>query len=627
MKNPLRNLIVVIFVLSLPVFTSCRKDDRITVSKTELSWTSDGGKKIIELTADCEWNVSYPDWITCEPTSGSGSAQLTVRAARNNAREREGVLSIVGGNASARVDLSQDGVDFTASQVLFEFDSEGTPIRFTIVSGYDWTIQIPQEASWVTASPDSGSAGETQVTLTPDPVTERVPRDRAFITVDYGKSFTMLTVSQAMPNKAPDRPSLVSPADGASDVRVNVMFDWTEAYDPDGDNVTYRLMLSKDGGRIWDSISASESGTAYPEKLSRNTEYMWKVEAVDAFGARTGSVTRTFTTGDGGIYEDGEVSVWQVESAGAPDPVHLILLGDGFIEEDYEEGGAFDQAVETAVDAFFSIEPYPSYRDYFRISTVAVYSQERGATIESDMSSVMAQERNTVFSSVLEGGNSTAVSCNYEKVLSYALTVPEMSEACLDDAAVLLLINVDAYAGTCVMYASGRSVAMCPMGKDSFRQVVSHEGGGHGFGRLLDEYRPNEGQLPEQMKEDLVYWRKYDPYYGYNIDVTGDRANVHWAHYFSRKGYEAVEMFEGGYLYQRGAWRPEDMSCMHDNRAYYNAPSREAIVRRIMKASGKSFIMNDFIDKDKVRKDPAVKSGYVEAAAIPFAPPVKIDNL
>ncbi len=627
MKNPLRNLIVVIFVLSLPVFASCRKDDRITVSKTELSWTSDGGKKIIELTADCEWNVSYPDWITCEPTSGSGSAQLTVRAARNNAREREGVLSIVGGNASARVDLSQDGVDFTASQVLFEFDSEGTPIRFTIVSGYDWTIQVPQEASWVTASPDSGSAGETQVTLTPDPVTERVPRDRAFITVDYGKSFTMLTVSQAMPNKAPDRPSLVSPADGASDVRVNVMFDWTEAYDPDGDNVTYRLMLSKDGGRTWDSISASESGTAYPEKLSRNTEYMWKVEAVDAFGARTESVTRTFTTGDGGIYEDGEVSVWQVESAGAPDPVHLILLGDGFIEEDYEEGGAFDQAVETAVDAFFSIEPYPSYRDYFRISTVAVYSQERGATIESDMSSVMAQERNTVFSSVLEGGNSTAVSCNYEKVLSYALTVPEMSEAGLDDAAVLLLINVDAYAGTCVMYASGRSVAMCPMGKDSFRQVVSHEGGGHGFGRLLDEYRPNEGQLPEQMKEDLVYWRKYDPYYGYNIDVTGDRANVHWAHYFSRKGYEAVEMFEGGYLYQRGAWRPEDMSCMHDNRSYYNAPSREAIVRRIMKASGKSFIMNDFIDKDKVRKDPAVKSGYVEAAAIPFAPPVKIDNL
>ena len=627
MKNPLRNLVIVISILSLLVFTSCRKDGGITASKTELSWTSDGGKKVIDITADCEWTVSYPDWITCEPTSGSGSMQLTVRAARNNALERKGVLGIVGGNASAQVDLSQDGFDFTVSQVLFEFDSESTPIRFTVVSGYDWTIRIPQEASWVKASPDSGSAGETQVTLTPDPVTERIPRDRAFITLDYGKSFTMLTVSQVMPNKAPDRPSLVSPADGASDVRVNVIFDWTDVNDPDGDKVSYRLMLSKDGGQIWDDVYTSESGTAYPDKLSRNTEYIWKVEAVDAFGARTESEARTFTTGDGGIYEDGEVSVWQIESAEAPDPVHLIFLGDGFIEEDYEEGGAFDKAVGAAVDAFFSIEPYSSYKDYFRISTVAVYSPDRGATIEADMPSVSAQERNTAFSSVLEGGKSTAVSCNYEKVLSYALTVPGMSEAGLDDAAVLLLINVDAYAGTCVMYASGRSVAMCPMGKDSFRQVVSHEGGGHGFGRLLDEYRPNEGQIPEQMKEDLVYWRKYDPYYGYNIDVTGDRANVHWAHYFSRKGYEAVEMFEGGYLYQKGVWRPEEVSCMQDNRSYYNAPSREAIVRRIMKVSGKSFIMNDCIDKDSVTKAPDVKSDYVGVASVPFAPPVKIDNL
>ena len=325
--------------------------------------------------------------------------------------------------------------------------------------------------------------------------------------------------------------------------------------------------------------------------------------------------------------ENPEEGIFVLQEASAGDGVDIIIMGDGFSNSHFGENGNYDKVMRQAYEDFFSIEPYPSYRDYFRISTVAVYSQERGATIESDMSSVMAQERNTVFSSVLEGGNSTAVSCNYEKVLSYALAVPGMSETGLDDAAVLLLINVDAYAGTCVMYASGRSVAMCPMGKDSFRQVVSHEGGGHGFGRLLDEYRPNEGQLPEQMKEDLVYWRKYDPYYGYNIDVTGDRANVHWAHYFSRKGYEAVEMFEGGYLYQRGAWRPEDMSCMHDNRSYYNAPSREAIVRRIMKASGKSFIMNDFIDKDKLRKDPAVKSGYVEAAAIPFAPPVKIDNL
>lgn len=626
MKNFVRNLIIVMSILSLLVTSACQEADSITVSKTELTWTREGGKKMLDMTANCEWKISCPDWIICEPASGSGTAQVTVRASKNEGLERKGVISILGGTALADVNVSQAGVDFTASQMLFEFDPEGTPIQFTVVSNYDWTIQIPEEASWVSASPQSGKAGETKVTLTPAPITDRTPRDRTFITIDYGKSFTMLTVSQMMPNKAPGKPTLVSPSEGATDVKINVVFNWTEVEDPDGDAVSYKLLLSADGGQSWGNVSTSETSTKYTDRLSKSTEYIWKVEAIDSFGAKTESETRTFTTGDGGAYKDGEISVYQVESAGAPKPVHLIFMGDGFIEEDYEEGGAFDQAVETAVNAFFSVEPYPSYKEYFRISTIAVYSQERGATVKKDMSSVRAQERNTAFSATLEGGNSTGTSCNYDKVFSYALKVPGMSETALDNTTVFLLINVDAYAGTCAMYVSGRSVSMCPMGKSSFGPVVSHEGGGHGFGRLLDEYRSNDAQLPAQMKDELNYWRGYDPYYGYNIDVTGDRTSVHWSHYFSRSGYETVDMFEGAYLYKRGAWRPEEISCMHDNRSYYNAPSREAIVRRIMKASGKTFNMNDFVAKDKVKKDPTTKAyNYVEDFT-PLAPPVLIDN-
>lgn len=629
MKNFVRNLMIVISILSLLVPSACQEADSITTSKAELTWTRDGGKKTLDITANCEWTIiNCPDWITCEPASGTGSAQVTLRASKNEGLERKDVITVSGGgNALAQVDVSQAGVDFTASQMLFEFDSDGTPATFTIVSNYDWTIQIPEEASWVSANPKSGSAGETKVTLTPSPITDRVPRDRVFLTVDYGKSFTMLTVSQAMPNKAPGKPVLVSPEDGAKDVKVNVVFSWKDVEDPDGDAVSYRLLISQDGGESWGNVQTSETSTKYTDKLSKMTDYLWKVEAVDAFGAKTESETRSFTTGDGGAYKDGEIAIYQMESAGAPKPIHLIFMGDGFIEEDYEEGGAFDQAVETAVDALFSVEPFPTYKDYFRISTIAVYSQERGATVEKDMSTVKAQVRNTAFSATLEGGSSTGTSCNYEKVFGYALKVPGMSESALDNTTVFLLINVDAYAGTCAMYVSGRSVSMCPMGRDSFRPVVSHEGGGHGFGRLLDEYRYNEAQLPAQMKDEINYWRGYDPYYGYNIDITGDRSKVHWAHYFTRPGYEAVGMFEGGFLYTQGVWRPEEISCMHDNRAYYNAPSREAIVQRIMKSSGKTFNLNDFISKDKIRKDPTTKANYVEEVAVPFAPPIMIDNM
>ena len=435
--------------------SSCKEDDSIVVSKTELSWTKDGGKKTVDITANCEWTVTAPSWISVEPASGSGNAQITVRTEKNEGLERKDILTIAGGTAMAQINLVQAGVDFSASQMLFEFTAEGTPIDFTIVSTYDWTIQIPEDASWVTAQPLSGKAGETQVRLTPAPIVDRTPRDRTFLTVDYGKSFTMLTVSQALPNDPPTKPELVAPEDGAENTKINTYFSWKPATDPDGDAISYKLMLSEDNGATWSSTVTTATRTKHNVFLTKSTQHLWKVQAIDAFGAITESDVRTFTTGDGGAYKDGEISIYQTESAGAPKPVHLVFMGDGFIEEDYTEGGAFDQAVETAVNALFGVEPYATYKDYFRISTVAVYSPERGATIKKDMSSVKAQTKNTAFEATLEGGNSTGTSCNYDKVFSYALKVPGVTQEVLENTTVFLLINVNAYAGTCMMEYSG----------------------------------------------------------------------------------------------------------------------------------------------------------------------------
>ncbi len=630
MKHYFRVLLALVPALALlALANSCKEDDSIVASKTELSWTKDGGKKTVDITANCAWTVTAPSWISVEPSSGSGNAQITVRTEKNEGLERKDILTIAGGTAMAQINLVQAGVDFSASQMLFEFTAEGTPIEFTIVSTYDWTIQIPQDASWVTAEPLSGKAGETKVRLTPAPIVDRTPRDRTFLTVDYGKSFTMLTVSQALPNDPPTKPELVAPEDGAENTKINTYFSWKPSTDPDGDEISYKLMLSEDNGATWSSTITTATRTKHNAFLTKSTQHLWKVQAIDAFGAITESDVRTFTTGDGGAYKDGEISVYQTESAGAPKPVHLVFMGDGFIEEDYTEGGAFDQAVETAVNALFSVEPYATYKDYFRISTVAVYSPERGATIKKDMSSVKAQTKNTAFEATLEGGNSTGTSCNYDKVFSYALKVPGVTQEALENTTVFLLINVNAYAGTCMMEYSGRSVSMCPMGKDSFGPVVIHEGGGHGFGRLLDEYRYYAAELPSDDKNSIKSWRSKDPYYGYNIDITGDRNKVHWAHYFDRPGYEAVSMYEGGCLYEYGVWRPEYISCMEDNRPYYNAPSREAIVRRIMRASGKTFNMEDFISKDKVRSEkgaPQTRTDYVTEAFVPFAPPIRVER-
>ena len=614
-------------ILSLAA-VSCRTDQTLSVNPVSLEFPKAGKSFKVAVSSNVAWEVTSPEWLTCSPSSGTGNAEVTVTAAQNTELDRTATLMFSGQGLTAAVDVVQSGVDFSLSSTEFSFDESGAPATMTVYSKYSWEIDN-KEVPWCIASPSSGEAGETEVTLTPARFTDRTPRNTAFLQVNFNGSFRFITVSQTMPNSAPDAPVLTFPESSATDIPTNVTFKWNVPADPDGDVLTYTLMISSNGGASWQTVESKSNSTKFSSYLDKNTEYMWKVEAMDPFGGKATSSVRYFTTGTAGGYVDGEVRLIKEECAGAPQPVHLIFTGDGFIEEDYNDGGAFDQALETAVNAFFSLEPYASYKDYFRVSAVAAYSQERGATVKSNMNGCKAQTRNTVFSSTLDGGNSTGIECNYDRVFSYALKVPGVTDAELDNTTVFVLINLDVYAGTCMMMATGRSVSMCPTGS-SFGKVVTHEGGGHGFGRLLDEYRYKNESLPVERQNLVNSWRGSDPYFGYNISLTGDRELVHWKHYFDIAGYEAVGMYEGAYLYYMGAWRPEYISCMEDNRPYYNAPSREAIVRRIMKASGSTFDYDDFLAKDAR----ALSSGAVMAAQapvvpydfVPLAPPVLIDN-
>lgn len=629
MKKIIDNLRIAVVALFLFGAASCSKSDEgsasLNVSKPELAFTSAVKTQTFTVTTNQEWTATYPEWLGCSPSSGTGNATVTVTAEDNPGAERTGTIKITGGGKEKTINVTQEGVDFSVSQYTFEFDGDGTPIRATVISKYAWSIDIPEKASWLEVSPRESTGGETVVTFTPKPFEDRTPRNKQLLTLNYNNTFTMLTVSQAMPNEAPTAPEPITPAANATNVKVNAQFQWKAATDPDGDALTYKLMVSDNGGTSWVSETTTATSAKLSNLMAKNTSYVWKVEASDAFGGKAESATSAFTTGEGGAYADGEISRWQTETAGAPMPVHLIFIGDGFIGDDYVAGGAFDKAVETAVEAFFSVEPYPTYRNYFRISTVAVYSQERGATVLKDMSGCKAQTRNTAFNATLEGGNSTGTSCDYEKVFSYAMKVPGVTDNALKNTTVFLLINLDVYAGTCMMEMTGRSVSMCPMGKSSFEAIVSHEGGGHGFGRLLDEYRYYDSTLPADRQSQITYWRATDPYYGNNISLTNDRTQVHWKQYFTTTGYESVGLYEGGCLYGRGVWRPEYISCMEDNRSYYNAPSREAIVRRIRKASGTSFSMSDFLANDKIKSD-NTRGTRAPEMFVPLAPPILVDK-
>lgn len=618
---------ILLSILLLAGVLSCSKENAsLTVSEQQLNFSAAGQKLSVTISVGGEWSASPDcDWIVCSPSSGSGNGQLSITARRNDGIPRSGKVTVEGHGGPRTITVNQDGVDFLASSYSVDFDEKGTPVTITISSKFDWEFDKASIPSWCTVSPDKGSAGTVDVVLTPAPFTDRTPRSKQFITLNYGTTFTMISIRQAMPNQAPEAPALLIPDNDATGVKISSVFSWTASFDPDGDEVTYSLMLSVDGGLDWATYESSSTSCKPSDLLSRETNYLWKVRVRDGFGGEAFSETRAFRTSDGGAYADGDIVRYQTESAGAPKPVHLIIMGDGYTKDDYSEGGKFDRDVDAAVEAFFTPEPFASYRNHFRITTIAVYSQESGATVLKDMEGCPANNRNTAFAATLEGGNSTAVSCDLDKAYSYALKVPGISNQDLQNTTILMMVNINAYAGTCWMERTGRSVSVCPAGQ-TFGKIVSHECGGHGFGRLLDEYRYYNEAVPASSVDMVNDWRTIDPYYGYNISFTNDASQAHWGHFIGRSGYDAVGFYEGGLLYGKGVWRPEYISCMEDNRQYYNAPSREAIVRRIYKAAGKTFNLNDFYTKDIVKSDnTGARTNSVETF-IPLAPPVMMNK-
>jgi hypothetical protein len=158
------------------------------------------------------------------------------------------------------------------------------------------------------------------------------------------------------------------------------------------------------------------------------------------------------------------------------------------------------------------------------------------------------------------------------------------------------------------MWGDGSAIAVVPMSTDpspyDFRGVVHHEAGGHGFGKLADEYIYHNAFIQsckctccDHLKE-LNIMKSYGFYD--NISLSGSMKEVPWSHMIYDPQYSnTVDVYEGAFFHTRGVFRSEPTSCMNDNIPYYNAISREAMVKRIKKYAGEEYSFDDFKANDK----------------------------
>ena len=324
---------------------------------------------------------------------------------------------------------------------------------------------------------------------------------------------------------------------------------------------------------------------------------------------------------------DGKVTVLQKATVGKG--INLVFLGDGYSDRLIADG-TYEKIVRDAVEGFFSIEPYRSLRNMFNVLMMDVVSLNEYYAAGSTQ---------TAFSAEWQGD--THIRGNDDRVIEYVSSVIPDDE--MDNSTAIVIMNLDLYAGTCVMYppkepsdaANGFAIAYFPANKENLAYLACHEAGGHGFAKLSDEYVLDNGRIED---ETVNYLQTSARQYGWykNLDFTSDPADVKWNYFLKDKRYAAEDMgvFEGAYYYQLGAYRPSNESIMNtDHESGFNAPSREAIWYRAHKlAYGPdwNYSYEDFVAYDAVNRKPATKASscgkQMKKQLPPLAPPVIMDH-
>ena len=294
--------------------------------------------------------------------------------------------------------------------------------------------------------------------------------------------------------------------------------------------------------------------------------------------------------------KDGEVMTLQKATVGKG--INVVFMGDGYTDKDMGPGGYYETLMKDAMEEFFDIEPYKSFRNRFNVYAVKVVS----------LNDRIGGGYSTALETYL--GTGTSMGGNNEKCYEYALKVPGITS--INDLLTVVMVNSRNSSGAAHMSAGSQSsiayVADEGNQREFYGPVLRHECG-HGFAFLADEYVTHSEEAPENFIDN--YNKLYEAYGWYpNVDFTNSPEKVKWSVFLSDDRYkDEVGIFEGGATYLTGAYKPSRESMMNENTEYFNAPSRWAIYKQIMKRSGEEPSFEKFLEYD------AINRGKAKAAA------------
>ena len=367
-------------------------------------------------------------------------------------------------------------------------------------------------------------------------------------------------------------------------------------------------------------MSAGDVGTFKVESYTSSgstTSTTYNGRAGEVIFLLNGKDYRTRTKIEQYDYKYGDGTVITNQTATVGNGVNIVFMGDCFDAQDIATG-KYLNGVNEAIDHFFAVEPYKTYKSYFNIYTVFGLSADSGV---GSVNTIREAKFGSQYG--LQAAGSVGVDENV--CFEYACKAPTITVDNICQTPIVLIENTHEYDGITYMWGDGSAIALVPMSQDAypydFRGVLQHEAGGHAFGKLGDEYIYHNAFIETCNCDCCDHTKEFNTMksYGFyaNLALTGNMYKVPWSHLiFDEKYQNIVDIYEGGFFHTRGVFRSEQNSCMNNNIPYFSAISRQAIVERIMKYAGEQFSFEEWKARDKglATDEPATAS----TRSIPF---------
>ena len=304
--------------------------------------------------------------------------------------------------------------------------------------------------------------------------------------------------------------------------------------------------------------------------------------------------------------------------------VNVVFMGDAYSDR-MIDNGKYDADIQMVMNAIFNVEPFKSFKDMFNIYQVYAVSENESG------------KESTVFEIFHDPDQNLMVNhIDNNMVKEYITSIPNIGSE--NNVPAVIVVNGEGrsmagheytymeYPDYCdVFYQYDYCCVYTEYGYP-MQYVAPHEFG-HCFGCLGDEYE-EPYPLEDWERQNMVTEHKMNM--NMNLDTTNDPSKVIWKNFLddSRYSNDGIGIFLGGNRCNTpDIWRPSENSIMRDGMDRYNAPSREAIYRRIHSLAYGSdwrYDYEDFVRWDmkniQSSTDRAVVSPYIYARTINARP-------